>query len=252
MAPSTIRQIHAVLSSVLAAAVRCGWIDINPATTARKPRQPAPKPNPPSPVNAARIVEAAAGVSEDWGMFVWLVFVTGMRRGEAVALRWSDVDLKARTVRISRNWVEAPGGGREKDTKTHQERTIALDKATIKLLKQHRKRYERDMEQFEAPVVEDAFLFSYSPTRDTPYNPSGVTHKYSAMCASIGIDSHLHALRHYSATELLSAGVDLRTVAGRLGHGGGGATTLRVYTASVGEADRRAAEILGSRMKRSL
>jgi integrase len=70
------------------------------------------------------------------------------------------------------------------------------------------------------------------------------------MCAKLGIDSHLHALRHYSATELLTAGVDLRIVAGRLGHGGGGATTLRVYAALVGEADRRAAEILGSRMKR--
>jgi hypothetical protein len=46
------------------------------------------------------------------------------------------------------------------------------------------------------------------------------------------------------------AGVDLRTVAGRLGHGGGGTTTLRVYAAWVGESDRRAAEILGSRMTR--
>ena len=70
------------------------------------------------------------------------------------------------------------------------------------------------------------------------------------MCAGLGIDSHLHALRHYSATELLTAGVDLRTVAGRLGHGGGGATTLRVYAAWVGEADRRAAALMGTRMAR--
>ena len=70
------------------------------------------------------------------------------------------------------------------------------------------------------------------------------------MCRQLGIDSHLHALRHYSATELLSAGVDLRTVAGRLGHGGGGATTLRVYAAWVSESDQRAAEILGSRVQR--
>jgi site-specific recombinase XerD len=55
------------------------------------------------------------------------------------------------------------------------------------------------------------------------------------MCADLGIDSHLHVLRRYSATELLTAGVDLRTVAGRLGHGGGGATTLRVYAARVQE-----------------
>ena len=87
-------------------------------------------------------------------------------------------------------------------------------------------------------------------TRDRPCNPSGVTHRYARMCAKIGIDSHLHALRHYSATELLTAGVDLRTVAGRLGHAGGGATTLRVYAAWVGESDRRAAEILGGRLRR--
>jgi integrase len=53
--------------------------------------------------------------------------------------------------------------------------------------------------------------------------------------------TRLHSLRHYSATELIAAGVDLRTVAGRLGHGSGGATTLKVYAAWVDEADRRAA-----------
>ncbi|MCU1650737.1 MAG: integrase [Pseudonocardia sp.] len=64
------------------------------------------------------------------------------------------------------------------------------------------------------------------------------------------IQSHLPALRHYSATELLSSGVDLRTVAGRLGHGGGGATTLRAYAKVATEPDRQAAEILGRRVKR--
>jgi len=67
------------------------------------------------------------------------------------------------------------------------------------------------------------------------------------MVARLGIATHLHALRHYSATELLTAGVDLPTVAGRLGHGGGGATTLKVYAVWVA-SDRKAAEILGSRM----
>jgi integrase len=70
------------------------------------------------------------------------------------------------------------------------------------------------------------------------------------MAARLGIKTHLHALRHYSATELLTAGVDLRTVAGRLGHGGGGATTFKVYAAWVAAADRKAAEILASRMPR--
>lgn len=70
------------------------------------------------------------------------------------------------------------------------------------------------------------------------------------MAVRVQVKTHLHALCHYSATELLSAGVDIRTVAGRLGHGGGGATTLRVYAAWVAASDRKAAEILGSRMPR--
>lgn len=81
-----------------------------------------------------------------------------------------------------------------------------------------------------------------------PYSPNAVTQRYKDMAARLEIRTTLHALRHYSATELLTAGVDLRTVAGRLGHGGGGATTLKVYAAWVAASDRKAAEILGSRM----
>jgi integrase len=251
MQASTIRQIHAILSAVLGAATRWGWIDSNPAEMARRPRQPVPKPDPPSTEEAARIIEEAARISPDWGVFVWLVFVTGMRRAEVIALRWSSFDLKARTVRISRNWVEIPGvGNREKDTKSHQERTIALDKETVKLLKQHRRDQESESARLGLQLQGECFVFSYSATRDSPYSPSGVTHKYTKMCTNLGMQSHLHALRHYSATELLSAGVDLRTVAGRLGHGGGGATTLRVYAKFVTEPDRQAAEILGRRAKR--
>jgi hypothetical protein len=68
------------------------------------------------------------------------------------------------------------------------------------------------------------------------------------MCRRLGWDMNLHQLRRYSATELISAGVDVRTVAGRLGHGGGGTTTLRVYSAWRSEADQRAAGALGVRM----
>ena len=67
------------------------------------------------------------------------------------------------------------------------------------------------------------------------------------MCADLGIDSHLHAMRHYRATELITAGIDIRTVTGRLGHGGGGTTTLRVYTAWVAHSDKNAADLLARR-----
>lgn len=250
MASSSIRQVHWILSAALGAAVRWDWIRTNPADIARKPKQRVPQPEPPSADQAAHIIEAAWSQDADWATLVWLVMVTGMRRAEVVALRWTDVDLSSGTVTVRRNYVRSGGRGFEKDTKTHQMRRLALDPETVIVLSEHRRRYEERSEALGVEPSSSAFVFSNQPMHDAPADPGTVTHRYSAMCNEIGIDSHLHALRHYSATELLTAGVDLRTVAGRLGHGGGGATTLRVYAAWVGEADRRAADVLGSRMRR--
>jgi integrase len=250
MAASSIRQVHWVLSSALAAAVRWEWIRSNPADNAKKPKQRRPQPEPPTADDAARIVAAAWAQDEDWGALVWLVMVTGLRRAELLALRWSDVDFDTGMLAVRRNFVRSGNRRIEKDTKTHQMRRLALDPETVLMLADHRARYEQQVVAVGAEPSSQGFLFSYQPLRDIPADPSAVTHRYRRTCAELGIDSHLHALRHYSATELLTAGVDLRTVAGRLGHGGGGATTLRVYAAWVGEADRRASEILGGRMKR--
>ena len=75
-----------------------------------------------------------------------------------------------------------------------------------------------------------------------------MSHRYDRMVKKLGVRTHLHAMRHYSATELLASGVDLRTVAGRLGHGSGGATTLKVYAAWVARADQQASELLAARL----
>lgn len=248
MSASAIRQVHWIISAALGAAVRWEWIRSNPADIAKKPKQPRPDPDPPTPEEAARIVAAAWEQDDEWGALVWLVMMTGMRRAEVLALRWSDVDLSTGMLSIRRNYVRSQGRGIEKDTKTHQMRRISLDPETVVMLAAHRLRCEEQVRGIGIEPSDRAFLFSYQPLRDGPADPSATTHRYGQMCAELGIASHLHALRHYSATELLTAGVDLRTVAGRLGHGGGGATTLRVYAAWVGESDRRASEILGSRV----
>src|SRR5690349_11953646 len=91
-------------------------------------------------------------------------------------------------------------------------------------------------------------LFSPSPDHSTWLLPSSVTQRFARMCARMGWDRNLHELRHYSATELIAAGVDVRTGAGRLGHGGGGTTTLRTYAAWVSEADQRAASTFDHQM----
>jgi integrase len=250
LSPAMIRQIHITISGALSAAMRWDWIKANPADVARTPKLPAPQPDPPSPAEAARIIAAAWEQDDDWGTLVWLTMVTGMRRAELLALRWDDVDLVDGVLEIRRSYVRVRGRGVEKDTKTHRMRRIALDPETVDVLRVHRERYSDAARGVGVESTDEAFLFSYDVLHERPCNPHGISHRYSTMCAKLSIDSHLHALRHYSATELLSAGVDLRTVAGRLGHAGGGTTTLRVYAAWVGASDRRAAEILGGRMQR--
>jgi len=79
MAASTVRQVHAVISGALSAAVRWDWIATNPARGAVRPRQAPPQPDPPSPADAARIGDGAFAVDDDWGTLVWLVMTTGMR-----------------------------------------------------------------------------------------------------------------------------------------------------------------------------
>lgn len=251
MGQSSVRQIHAIITGALDMAVRWEWISSNPAETAKKPKQKPPQPKPPTATEAARIADRAWEEDLAWGMLVWLVMVTGSRRGEALALRWSDLHLDGEGVaEFRRNYIQRRGKKFEKDTKTHQMRRNALDPDTLELLAIHRRAYEERMAQLGAPVNESAYVFSYEPDNSRPCNPDGVTHRYARMCKSLGIKSHLHTLRHYSATELISAGVDIRTVAGRLGHGGGGTTTLRVYAAWVPESDKRAAGLLASRMPR--
>lgn len=102
------------------------------------------------------------------------------------------------------------------------------------LRRQHKERVRERVESVGAAFNEDLFVFSGLANFDhrEPYSPHAVTQRYRDMAARLGVTTHLHALRHYSATEVLTAGVDLRTVAGRLGHGGGGATTLKVYAAA--------------------
>ena len=245
-----MRQVLAVVSGALSAAVRWDWLPTNPARGAQRPRQRPPQPDPPSPADAARILDAAFEADEDFGTLVWLAMTTGMRRGEPVHCSGRGLDLEEGVVEVLRSYGLRGGVGVEKDTKTHQMRRIALDSETVALLIEHKNRCAERMRSLGGELSDDMYVFanarSFDPT--APCSPASVSGRYHYLTKRLGIDTHIHALRHYSATELLTAGVDLRTVAGRLGHGGGGATTLRVYAAWVAASDRKAAEILGSRI----
>jgi len=251
LSDSTVRQIHWILSGALDRAVIWKWISVNPAEHASKPALPHPDPQPPSAEEAARLAEAAWVQDPDWGAFVWTKMTTGTRRGEICALRWSDLDLDRGVASIRRSIYVDPETGklREKDTKTHQHRRVVLFPETVAVVVAHRQHVGERARAAGSEYNSQGYVFSPDPGGSRPLHPDTATQRYKRMAERLKINTTLKNLRHYSATELISAGVDVRTVAGRLGHGGGGATTLRVYTAWSSEADQRAAATMRGRIR---
>jgi hypothetical protein len=78
-------------------------------------------------------------------------------------------------------------------------------------------------------LAADGYVFSSDGFGEQPWPPDTVTHWFKRVRVAAGVDCTLRSLRHYNATQMLAAGIDLRTAAGRLGHAAGGAVTLKVY-----------------------
>jgi integrase len=244
--PATVRKIHYLLSGAYRRAVRWGWLDRSPTPDADPPPKPRPEPQPPTPAEATRIL-AAAWVDPDLGPLVWLAMVTGARRGELCALRWRHLDPARQVLAIRASIAQVGAEAWEKDTKLHQRRHVSLDPDTTALLMAYHQVRQRRAATVGATLTPDAFLFSPAADGSTCRKPAALTSQYRRLVRALGIHTTLHKLRHFSATELLAAGVDLRTVAGRLGHSEGG-TTLAYYAAWVHEADQRASRILATRL----
>jgi integrase len=247
MAPGSILRIHAIISAALNLAVRYEWIDRNPAEKASPPRARKREPDPPSPSQAARLLNEVWQEDEQFGLYLWSAFTTGARRGELLALRESRFDFEAQEVTFARNYLVKQGQRIEKDTKTGEGRRLSLDPLTCELFAGHFRRRRAALGAAGVTVPPDAFAFSPDPAGSYPWNPDTMTHRYGRYAARVGISSSLKELRHYSATQLLSNGVDLRTVAGRLGHAEG-STTLRFYAQFAQPADQAAAILLSGQL----
>lgn len=249
MAPATVRQVHAILRRALDQAARWGWIPANPAALASPPRLSSAEIRPPTPEDVSRLLRTAYEADPDFAVLLWLAATTGARRGELCALRWANIDLEAAEVLIVRNVFQAAGRLVEKDTKTHAARRLALSHDSVALLEEHRRRCADRAEACGAQLFDDAYVFSYDPAGRQPMRPDSVTHRFSRLAKELGLQTRLHDLRHYAATQLIAGGVDLRTVVGSVTPAGG-ATTLRVYTHFMAAADRRAAEVLEQTLRR--
>ncbi len=241
LSPASIVKVNAIISAALNLAVRYEWIDRNPADRATLPKLEKREPDPPSPREAARLLNEVFVKDEEFGLFLWAAMTRGARRGELLALREDRFDFEVQTVRFSKNYLMKDGRHIEKSPKTGRGRVVSLDPLTCELLEGFLAERRESAGRAGVVVPRDAFVFSPDPAGAT------MTHRYERYAAAVGISSSLKELRHYSATQLLSNGVDLRTVAGRLGHSEG-STTLNFYSQFLQPADRHAAAIVSSQL----
>src|SRR5205807_9587071 len=141
--------------------------------------------------------------------------------------------------------VDVAGKLLEKGATAHAPRPISVDAGTLRRLGDYRKEVEDRALLCDMPLVPDACVLSEWPDGSKPYRPDKATLAFRSLRKKAGLETaRLHDLRHFVATQMIGAGHDIRTVAGRLGHAQP-STTLNIYSAFLKERDREAADDLG-------
>lgn len=176
---------------------------------------------------------------------LWVVLLTtGLRRGEALALTWDDIDLEAGTLSVSKSLVQVNGVPTLSTPKTaSSQRTIAIGTSTVDALRRHR-RIQLQVRLSSHGWADDGVVFGTS--EGGHLRPDSAYRSLKRIVQRLGLPwIRLHGLRHTMASLALQSGVDVATVSQRLGHADVGITT-RTYLHGSDETDRRAATTIDS------
>jgi integrase len=179
-----------------------------------------------------------------------LLAMTGARRGEALGLRWEDIDIEAGTITIRRSLIAVNGELYLSDPKTKRgNRTIALDAVTLEALKSHAAHQADERAEWDEAWVDSGYVF----TRENgeALHPYAISKMFRELVKAAALPAiPLHSLRHTYATLALSSGVNPRIVSGRLGHSTV-ALTLDIYSHVLPQADAEAASQIAALLETS-
>ncbi len=230
LAPRTVRYVHTILHRAFRDAVRWGRIARNPADAADPPRAAAST-RPAMTTWTAAEVRAFLEHAADHRLRAAFVVLatTGMRRGECLGLRWSDVDLAAGRASIVQTVIAVNHEVRIGSPKTARgRRTVVLDPGTVAALREHRARQVAERLLMGAGFTDHGLVFARPD--GAPLHPERFSRTFTIEVGRAGLPTiRLHDLRHTWATLALSAGEHPKVVQERLGHAAI-AITLDVYS----------------------
>jgi integrase len=262
VSPRTAHHVHTVFNACLSAAVRTGLLTFNPLARA----QNVPSPGESDHGQALDADQLRTLVSGFQGSvlfpIVCVAAFTGARRGEILALRWSDLDVAKKTLRIERAVERVRKQPLViKEPKTQRgKRTITIDDDLIALLVAERDKHLRikagipagapvDLSLVRLP--DDSLVFPNMPAAGEDFsftalrNPDNTTKEFTRKAATLSFPGlRLHDLRGTRETLLLDEGVPVHTVAARCGHDP--AVLLRSYAKRTRKGDTSAAAVIGA------
>jgi integrase len=246
----TVRYVRSVLNRACRLARKWSGNQLpNPIVDTELPTWGMPEsPDPvraPSAEEVTRLLAGAATLDLRYATALRIVAATGVRRGEACALRWADIDWTDARLNIDESVIPSNGGAVIKSPKTRASiRHVAIDMGTLTALKRLRTEQERLAVDADVALPDNAFVFSASPGGTIPPYPDTISRAFTKARVAAGLpaDLHLHSLRHFQATSL-DAVIPERQKQARLGWST--VHMARHYTDSVSSEDRRAAEHIG-------
>lgn len=243
LSPATIKRYFTVLKSIMAMAYKLDLVDRNPTDTTKLTLPEVEE----AEVEIFTKEEAIHMLScldhEDIALrvLIHLAIVTGCRRGELVALKWSAVDFSSCSIIVKQSNYKLKGEGiKSKAPKTRKSvREVAIPEYLVDMLREYRSSQEAEKRRLGDKWEGEGWIFTQ--WNGKPMNPQTPTRQFAKFLERNGIPHRkFHALRHTSATLLLLSGTNIKSVASRLGHTQ--LSTTNRYVHALRDADQTAAK----------
>lgn len=241
LSPATLQKAFVTLRIALDDAVADGLLGTNPLQQMKQPAIAKTEVRHLSADECKRLLfELAPG---RYGNVLTLIALTGMRRGEALGLRWEDVDLEGSRLHVRRTLARVSGSVVTNEPKTaRSRRTLPLSPVAVDVLKDQAKRQAQDASEALNFWTDTGYVFTSETGQ--PLDPRNTLRALETAARHLNIEgATVHSLRHTAATLLITSGTDVRTVSELLGHSNV-RTTLDVYAHTNDELVRAALDNL--------
>jgi integrase len=216
LSPRTVTHMHRVLREALQQALQWQLLARNPADVVRPPKVERRQMSVLNTDATADLIEAA----RDTGLLASILLgaLCGLRRGEIVALRWGNVDIDRGQLSVTRSAEQTDQGVREKETKSGNNRSVALSPTMVDELRQHRVRQAQALLALGVRLTDEHHVVTREDGQ--PLQPRSLSHAFTKFMREHAEIKRirLHDLRHGHATALLASGVHPKIAQERLGH----------------------------------